>query len=251
MGKNLLKLFILPVITALFYINYSLALEPVKSDITVKNIIEGMLKAKGEIKDFSAVYTVSSAGQKQPENNIQVSYKVISKQPDKVYLSYDMSSSGVKYSIDMYLNGKEYWSYNSDKKIASKSILNNAACDIYPDIHGYILRAIAIMENPDSQVVLSGQDKISGKNMYVIEARQTDKNEKWKFWIGEEDYFPYRQELWVNDTLDHIERYEHIRINIGINDRLFTFIPPKNSIIRGGHADIPRWMVSYKEQMKK
>ncbi len=135
------------------------------------------------------------------------------KKPDKYW-----STDG---NVTIVRNGSTMWIY--DKK--ANEVIVTRAMKMPKFDYGKFIQEI--LKNND--VKLTGIEKVSGRNCYIIEVIPKNKTyyTQEKIWIDTEYWYPLKVE--IHGKFNMTIEYKDVKFNTGIPDSLFNFKPPKGA----------------------
>jgi outer membrane lipoprotein-sorting protein len=178
---------------------------------TPEEIVEKMQEKYESIKDMKGEMVVTTIVDGGKES---YAIKFEMKKPNK-WKSEDDNMLTVS-------NGKTMWVYYKQKREVTKLSLPEIKQPEFD--YGKIIRNM--FEEYD--VKLLGEEKVSGRDCYVIEMKP--KNESYfvnqKLWVDRDYWYPIKIEINFGNFSSTVE-YRNIEFNTGIEDGNFEFIPPK------------------------
>lgn len=182
-------------------------------EMTVEEIAKHTQEKYETVHDFKATRIATTNVQgAEVTDEIEISIK----KPNK-FMSEDKKRGVITVS-----NGEVMWVYDVKKGEATRAPLEGSG-DLPDFDYGRFIKELLV----DTNATLLGEEKLSGRSCYVIEA--TPKKGTYitgqKIWIDKKYRLPVRIETGFEGFKSSVE-YTNVSFNTGISDGEFEFSPP-------------------------
>ncbi len=139
-------------------------------------------------------------------------------------------------------NGSVMWIYDRERHEAVKI---NLSAERPQFDYGEIIEGLMESYN----VKLLGEEKMNGRDCYVIEAEPKEGGAKMKIWVDQEFWYPMRTEMSLEGITTIVE-YKNVSFNSGLSDDLFEFSPPENAKVVEKTFELPEKLTIEEAQRK-
>ena len=204
------------------------------ADESVQNRISDIEKKAASVTSYQAdlSMTMEMMGKKM-ESKGTVMYK----KPDKTRMESEMDMGTMKMKQILYNDGTTLWTYQPDMKIASRIDIKKVTAetkegsagqqgDISQPFKGFQRDSIKFIRedstNNEKVLVFQGIPEKTGVKMMNFTPAKIE------MWIGAGDGLVRRMILFNNEEKEMMSQsFENIKVNIGVDDSTFTFVPPE------------------------
>jgi chaperone LolA len=183
-------------------------------NITAQEIIENVQNAYKDITDAKASFTQTI---KYNKSKAQTSSGTLYIKKEK---KYRIETSNQTIVTD----GSTSWSYTPSKK--------QVVIDYYKETGNTFSPNKYLFQYPeDFYSDLTGTEKISGKDVYVLSLKPRQKGgyvKSAKLWVGKDDWIIKKIYI-VTEESTATYSVKNIQTNIGVSNSKFTFTPPEGT----------------------
>jgi len=192
------------------------------AQLTAEQIAEKMKEKYDSVKDMRGTMIVTTNFGELRTHTVKFEMK----KPDK-FRSEDENVLTIS-------NGKMMWIYHKQKNEVTKLSLPEIKQPEFD--YGKIVKDM--LEKYDVKLV--GEEKVSGRDCYVIELKPKDEDyfTDQKLWVDKQYWYPLKMEMNYENFSSTIE-YRDIEFNVGISDEEFEFKPPEGAKIVEKELKLP------------
>jgi len=191
--------------------------------------------AREDLRAYHARVEVVAAGEGA---TTKVNLEQWFKKPNLFRVEADLPGRGKRVSVS---DGAAVWVWDErDNRVAVTDLRDGAA----PSADNYLL--VELLDTLLSRFTMevTGEEKVAGRECYVLRLSPKPEGdpttlilpESVRWWVDRRWWLPLQMELTGRGTTTTIT-YRDLKLNPGLDERLFTFpVPPGARIVRGGFS---------------